>query len=104
MLHRITVHPDVDVTFEAECLWCDWAAEPSADSARVDVACLSYTGRSGHKAVALVAVIRRVDELWPKWRRQFCTGAEERQSKPTAPAPTRPERFRALSRRAGTSG
>ncbi|WP_327246145.1 DUF7848 domain-containing protein [Streptomyces sp. NBC_01320] len=28
VLHRITEHPDTNVTYEAECLWCDWAAEP----------------------------------------------------------------------------
>lgn len=37
VLHRITEHPDTDTTFEAECLWCSWAAAPSTDSASVDV-------------------------------------------------------------------
>jgi hypothetical protein len=31
--HRITQHPDTDVTFEAECLHCDWQATPSSDGA-----------------------------------------------------------------------
>lgn len=46
--HRITRHPDTDVTFEAECLRCGWVAEPSADGAAVDVECMSHTGLSGH--------------------------------------------------------
>ncbi|MFF0205136.1 hypothetical protein [Streptomyces sp. NPDC005017] len=47
--HRITQHPDTDVTYEAECLHCKWRAEPSTDSAAVDVACMSHTGRSSHR-------------------------------------------------------
>ncbi|TQK45268.1 hypothetical protein FBY35_6824 [Streptomyces sp. SLBN-118] len=47
--HRITQHPDTDVTFEAECLHCKWTAMPSTDGATVDVECMSHTGRSGHK-------------------------------------------------------
>lgn len=27
--HRITQHPGTDVTFEAECLNCDWKTKPS---------------------------------------------------------------------------
>ncbi|WP_392874770.1 hypothetical protein [Streptomyces sp. LN499] len=50
VLHRITEHPDTDVTYEAECLWCDWAAERSTNSASVDVECMTHTGRSGHKS------------------------------------------------------
>jgi hypothetical protein len=50
VLHRITQHPDTDVTYEAECLWCDWTAQPSTDTAAVDVECMSHTGRSGHKS------------------------------------------------------
>ncbi|MCX4866885.1 MULTISPECIES: hypothetical protein [unclassified Streptomyces] len=49
-LHRITEHPDTDTTFEAECLWCSWAAEPSTESASVDVECLIHTGLSGHES------------------------------------------------------
>ena len=49
VMHRITEHPDTDVTFEAECLHCKWAATPSSESASVDVECMSHTGRSGHK-------------------------------------------------------
>lgn len=48
--HRITQHPDTDVTFEAECLHCKWTATPATDGAAVDVACMSHTGRSGHKS------------------------------------------------------
>jgi hypothetical protein len=47
--HRISQHPDTDVTFEAECLHCSWTAQPSTDGAAVDVECMSHTGRSGHK-------------------------------------------------------
>ncbi|MFB6776790.1 hypothetical protein ACFCX0_05020 [Streptomyces sp. NPDC056352] len=50
VLHRITEHPGTDVTYEAGCLWCDWAAEPSTDSASADVECMSHTGRSGHNS------------------------------------------------------
>ncbi|WP_282699470.1 hypothetical protein [Streptomyces sp. CC219B] len=46
--HRITQHPDTDVTFEAECLLCEWTATPSTDGAAVDVECMSHTGRTGH--------------------------------------------------------
>lgn len=47
---RISEHPDTDITYEAECLWCDWQAMPSTDSAAVDVNCMSHTGRSGHRS------------------------------------------------------
>ncbi len=47
--HRITQHPDTDVTFEAECLHCAWMANPSEDGAAVDVECMGHTGRSGHR-------------------------------------------------------
>jgi hypothetical protein len=46
--HRIAQHPDTDVTFEAECLKCDWQATPSEDGAAVDVECMSHTGRTRH--------------------------------------------------------
>ncbi|MDQ1044300.1 hypothetical protein [Streptomyces sp. V4I2] len=46
--HRITKHPDTDVTFEAECLKCEWQATPSTDGAAVDVECMGHTGRTGH--------------------------------------------------------
>ena len=48
VLHKITPHPDTDVTFEAECLRCDWTAEPADDSAPVDIACMSHTGLTSH--------------------------------------------------------
>lgn len=63
--HRITKHPDTDVTFEAECLWCKWTAKPSADGAAVDVECMAHTGLSGHKAFRRMctsfAIVVRVD-------------------------------------------
>ncbi|MFE4716229.1 hypothetical protein ACFRLW_07230 [Streptomyces sp. NPDC056728] len=48
--HKITQHPDTDVTFEAECLTyeCGWLATPSTDGAAVDVECMSHSGRTGH--------------------------------------------------------
>lgn len=48
VMHRITEHPDTGVTFEAECLYCGWKANPADDSEPVDVECMSHTGRSGH--------------------------------------------------------
>ncbi|WP_043733966.1 hypothetical protein [Streptomyces zinciresistens] len=48
VMHRIAEHPDTDVTFAAECLHCGWKATPADDSASVDVACMSHTGRAGH--------------------------------------------------------
>ncbi|MFC8512530.1 hypothetical protein [Streptomyces sp. NPDC057257] len=48
VMHRITEHPETDLTFEAECLHCKWKAVPSDDSASVDVECMAHTGRSGH--------------------------------------------------------
>jgi hypothetical protein len=48
VLHKITEHPDTDVTYESECLWCDWTATPSEDPAAVDIECMSHSGRSGH--------------------------------------------------------
>ena len=58
--HRITQHPDTDVTFEAECLWCEWKAMPSTDGAAVDVECMSHTGRSGHKGFRRIWFSRRI--------------------------------------------
>ncbi|MEW1611353.1 MULTISPECIES: hypothetical protein [unclassified Streptomyces] len=49
VLHRITEHPDTDVTFEAECRHCGWSSTASTDTEAVDVECMSHTGRSGHK-------------------------------------------------------
>ncbi|WP_308296055.1 hypothetical protein [Streptomyces sp. ISL-96] len=50
VVHRITEHPDTDVSFGAECLHCKWKATPADDSAAVDVECMTHTGRSGHAA------------------------------------------------------
>ncbi|WP_079144625.1 DUF7848 domain-containing protein [Streptomyces agglomeratus] len=50
VLHRITQHPDTDVTYEAQCLNCAWEASPSADTAAVDVECMSHTARSNHRS------------------------------------------------------
>ncbi|AXE76565.1 hypothetical protein [Streptomyces atratus] len=47
--HRITQHPDADVTYEAECLSCKWATQPSTDLEAVDVECMSHAGRSNHR-------------------------------------------------------
>ncbi|WP_455680072.1 DUF7848 domain-containing protein [Streptomyces celluloflavus] len=47
-LHKIEQHPGAGVTFEAECLWCEWKAGPSTGGAAVDFAWMSHTGRSGH--------------------------------------------------------
>jgi hypothetical protein len=44
--HRITQHPNTDVTFEAECLRCKWTATPSTDGAAVDLECMQHTGRN----------------------------------------------------------
>ncbi|WP_443061019.1 DUF7848 domain-containing protein [Streptomyces sp. NBC_00464] len=44
VLHKITEHPDTEVTFEAECLWCDWKSTPATDPEPVDVECISHTG------------------------------------------------------------
>ncbi|PPS67154.1 DUF7848 domain-containing protein [Streptomyces sp. 46] len=49
--HRITQQPDTCMTFEAECMTCDWKAKPSTDGAGVDVQCMSHTGRTGHATV-----------------------------------------------------
>ncbi|WP_455908541.1 DUF7848 domain-containing protein [Streptomyces massasporeus] len=46
--HRITQQPDTDATFAAECMTCDWKATPSTEGARVDIECMSHTGRTGH--------------------------------------------------------
>lgn len=47
--HRITQHPDTDVTYEAGCLACEWTATPSTDTGAVDVECMSHAGRSNHR-------------------------------------------------------
>jgi hypothetical protein len=47
--HQITQHPDTHVTYEAECLHYKWKAEPSTDSAAVDVESMSHTGLSNHR-------------------------------------------------------
>lgn len=47
--HRIVQHLGTDVTFEADCLRCDWQAPASEDGAAVDVECMSHTGRTGHQ-------------------------------------------------------
>lgn len=46
--HRITLHPDTEVTFDASCLTCDWQATASPDDEAVDVECMAHTGRTGH--------------------------------------------------------
>ncbi|WP_456044202.1 DUF7848 domain-containing protein [Streptomyces virginiae] len=63
--HRIVQHPDTDVTFEAECLRCEWHATPSTDGAAVDVECMSHTGRTGHtkfrRLCTSFALVRRAE-------------------------------------------
>jgi hypothetical protein len=46
--HRITAHPNTDVTYEAECLRCDWTTSHGDDSEPVDIACMEHTGLTGH--------------------------------------------------------
>jgi hypothetical protein len=62
--HTISEHPDTEVTFEAECLWCEWRATPSDTDRSVDLDCLRHAGRSGHKGfrrvrTSFAAVVRR---------------------------------------------
>ncbi|TKA13476.1 DUF7848 domain-containing protein [Actinacidiphila oryziradicis] len=47
--HTITAHPNTDVTYEAECLRCNWTDVQGDDSAPVDIACMEHTGRTGHE-------------------------------------------------------
>lgn len=44
--HRITQQSDTCMTFEAECMTCDWKAKPSTDGAAVDVECMTHTDRT----------------------------------------------------------
>lgn len=67
--HRITSHPEGEVTVSARCLHgeCDWVAEPSADVAKVDVECMAHTGRNvSHDTFARryedVALVTRLGE------------------------------------------
>lgn len=66
--HRITSHPEGEVTVSAQCLAgdCDWTCLPIADVAAVDVACMAHTGRTGHPTFARryedVALVERVGE------------------------------------------
>jgi hypothetical protein len=63
--HRITKHRGTDVTFEAECLKCDWTATPSTDGAAVDIECMGHTGRTRHQGFRRVctsfAMVERVE-------------------------------------------
>ncbi|MGW0468262.1 DUF7848 domain-containing protein [Streptomyces sp. NPDC003027] len=65
--HRITRHPDAEVTASARCLHdeCGWEAHPRADVAGVDVDCMAHTGDTGHGIFARryedVAVVVRDD-------------------------------------------
>ncbi|MFD6416167.1 hypothetical protein [Streptomyces sp. NPDC060194] len=69
VLHKITEHPDSEITYEAACIWCDWQATPSADSAEVDLACLTHTGASTHKSFrrtrTSLAIVTRADDGRP---------------------------------------
>ncbi|MER6100287.1 hypothetical protein ABT154_31425 [Streptomyces sp. NPDC001728] len=48
--HRITRHPDSEVTVTARCLNpdCTWEVEPTADVAKADVDCMVHKGATGH--------------------------------------------------------
>ncbi|MGW3952966.1 DUF7848 domain-containing protein [Streptomyces sp. NPDC004752] len=64
--HRIAKHPNTDVTFEAKCLRCDWAATPSTDDEVVDIECMRHTGLTpGHKdfrrSCTSFALVERVE-------------------------------------------
>ncbi|SOE30201.1 DUF7848 domain-containing protein [Streptomyces sp. OK228] len=63
--HRITQHPNTDVTFEAECLKCEWQATPSTDGAAVDVECMGHAGREGHQGFRRIctsfALVERIE-------------------------------------------
>ncbi|MGW1195096.1 DUF7848 domain-containing protein [Streptomyces sp. NPDC002536] len=47
--HTIREHPDTDVTYEAECPWCNWKAIPADNPDPVDVECLKHAGQSDHQ-------------------------------------------------------
>ncbi|MEU0159861.1 hypothetical protein ABZ154_13700 [Streptomyces sp. NPDC006261] len=49
LVHRITAHPDMPLTYTASCVSCAWKAEPSADGEAVDVQCMGHSGRSNHR-------------------------------------------------------
>ncbi|WP_455908437.1 DUF7848 domain-containing protein [Streptomyces lydicus] len=53
------------MTFEAECMTCDWKAKPSTDGAGVDVQCTSHTGRTGHatfrRSCTSLALVERAE-------------------------------------------
>lgn len=68
--HRITQHPDTDVTYEAECLRCAWKATPSTDGGAVDVECMGHAGVSNHRGFRRIVtgfayVVRADDEASP---------------------------------------
>lgn len=49
VVHRITEHPDTEVTYEADCLHCGWSATPSTDGPAVNLACMEHSGKSNHR-------------------------------------------------------
>lgn len=46
--HTMKPHPSSDVTFEAECLRCDWKDLEANGSKVQDEAIMAHTGRTGH--------------------------------------------------------
>ncbi|MEU2116159.1 hypothetical protein ABZ567_10980 [Streptomyces sp. NPDC016459] len=65
--HRITRHPDSEVTATARCLNpdCTWEVAPTADVKQADVECMAHTGATGHGIFARkfedVAVVVRTE-------------------------------------------
>ncbi|MEU9175167.1 hypothetical protein AB0H86_15325 [Streptomyces sp. NPDC050997] len=53
------------MTFEAECLKCEWQATPSTDGAAVDVECMGHTGRTEHQGFRRIctsfALVERIE-------------------------------------------
>nr|WP_257040388.1 hypothetical protein [Streptomyces sp. OK228] len=53
------------MTFEAECLKCEWQATPSTDGAAVDVECMGHAGREGHQGFRRIctsfALVERIE-------------------------------------------
>ncbi|CAL9380559.1 hypothetical protein SUDANB120_01048 [Streptomyces sp. enrichment culture] len=66
--HRITRHPQAEITASAQCLDpdCGWSALPTGDVASVDVECMAHTGRTRHTTFARqyedVALVERIGD------------------------------------------
>lgn len=48
--HRITRHPDAEVTVTAQCLKpdCGWSVASTSDVKQADIDCMAHTGATGH--------------------------------------------------------